>query len=34
VPGASEEPEVLLHNFLGREVSLEPFYELIGLSKR
>jgi thimet oligopeptidase len=32
VPGGSEEPDVLLRNFLGREVSLEPFYELIGLS--
>jgi Zn-dependent oligopeptidase len=32
VPGGSVEPEVLLHNFLGRDVSLEPFYQLIGLS--
>lgn len=33
VPGASVEPDVLLRNFLGRDVSLEPFYELIGLSR-
>jgi thimet oligopeptidase len=32
VPGGSVEPDVLLRNFLGREVSLEPFYQLIGLS--
>jgi thimet oligopeptidase len=32
VPGGSVEPDVLLRNFLGREVSLEPFYRLIGLS--
>ena len=31
VPGGSEEPDVLLKRFLGREVSYDPFYEDIGL---
>ncbi|MBS0389290.1 MAG: peptidase M3, partial [Proteobacteria bacterium] len=34
VPGGSEEPDVLLKRFLGREVSYDPFYEDIGLKKR
>ena len=29
-PGALVEPDVLLHNFLGRDVSYEPFYKFIG----
>jgi thimet oligopeptidase len=33
VPGGSEEPDVLLKRFLGREVSYEPFYEDLGLKK-
>lgn len=28
--GALVEPDVLLHNFLGRDVSYEPFYKFIG----
>ncbi len=31
VPGGSEEPDVLLKRFLGREVSYDPFYEDLGL---
>ncbi len=31
VPGGSEEPDVLLKRFLGREVSYAPFYEDLGL---
>jgi thimet oligopeptidase len=34
VPGGSEEPDVLLKRFLGREVSYDPFYEDLGLKKR
>ncbi|HVO00054.1 MAG TPA: M3 family metallopeptidase [Steroidobacteraceae bacterium] len=34
VPGGSEEPDVLLRRFLGREVSYDPFYEDIGLKAR
>jgi thimet oligopeptidase len=33
VPGGSEEPDVLLKRFLGREVRYEPFYEDLGLKK-
>lgn len=31
-PGATSEPDVLLHNFLGRDVSYEPFYRYIGIN--
>jgi thimet oligopeptidase len=31
-PGALVEPDVLLHKFLGRDVSYEPFYKYIGVS--
>ena len=31
VPGGSAEPDVLLKNFLGRGVSLEPFYRDLGI---
>jgi thimet oligopeptidase len=31
-PGALVEPDVLLHRFLGRDVSYEPFYKYIGVS--
>jgi len=31
-PGALVEPDALLHNFLGRDVSFEPFYKYIGVS--
>ncbi len=31
VPGGSVEPDVLLKRFLGREVSVEPFYEQVGI---
>lgn len=34
VPGGSEEPDLLLKRFLGREVRYEPFYEDLGLKKR
>jgi len=30
-PGALVEPDVLLHQFLGRDVSYEPFYKYIGV---
>jgi Zn-dependent oligopeptidase len=33
VPGGAAEPEVLLRRFLGREVSFEPFYEDLGISR-
>jgi len=33
VPGGSEEPDVLLKRFLGRETSYDPFYEDLGLKK-
>jgi len=32
-PGGSIEPDVMLHNFLGRDVSYEPFYEYVGIKK-
>jgi thimet oligopeptidase len=31
-PGALVEPDVLLHKFLGRDVTYEPFYKYIGVS--
>jgi Zn-dependent oligopeptidase len=33
VPGGAAEPEVLLRRFLGRDVSFEPFYEDLGISR-
>jgi thimet oligopeptidase len=32
-PGALVEPDVLLHQFLGRDVSYEPFYKYIGVQR-
>jgi thimet oligopeptidase len=33
VPGGAAEPDVLLRRFLGRDVSFEPFYDDLGISR-
>jgi len=34
VPGGAVEPDILLHRFLGRDVSFLPFYEDLGITRR